>query len=57
MGDQPIRSEEDLRFYVDWIDELIGRVESRGRFATEERKQEVVELFRKAQEVYRQRLK
>ncbi|MCP5110603.1 MAG: CehA/McbA family metallohydrolase, partial [bacterium] len=57
MGDQPIRSEEDLRFYVDWIDELIGRVESRGRFATEERKQEVVELFRKAQGVYRQRLK
>ena len=49
LGGRPIRSAEDLKFYIDWIDQLIARVESRGRFATPERKREVTDLFRRAQ--------
>jgi TolB protein len=52
LGDRPIRSPEDARFYVDWIDQLIDRVEKRGRFATPEKKQEVVDLFRRARQVF-----
>jgi TolB protein len=52
LGEQPIRSREDARFYADWIEQLIERVERRGKFATPERKQEVVNLFRQARQVY-----
>lgn len=55
LGDQPIGSRADLRRYREWIEQLIARVEQRGRFATVERKQEVVELFRRALDIYRQR--
>ena len=55
LDDQPIASREDLRFYIDWIEKLIARVKTRGRFASEERRQEVVDLFGKALEEYRRR--
>jgi hypothetical protein len=55
LDEQPIASREDLRFYIDWIEKLIERVKTRGRFATEARRQEVVALFTKALEEYRRR--
>ena len=53
FGDERIAHEEDARFWIEWIDKLIAQVNQRGRFATPERKREVVELFQRAQEVYR----
>jgi hypothetical protein len=53
FGDERNASAEDARFWVDWIDRLIAQVNQRGRFASPERKREVVELFQRAQEVYR----
>jgi hypothetical protein len=52
---QPIATSKDLRFYIDWIEKLIERVKTRGRFASQERRQEVVDLFTKALEEYRRR--
>ena len=43
-----MRVTEDLRFYREWISRLIARTETRGRFATPTRKEEVLALFRKA---------
>ncbi len=48
-----VRKAEDARFFVAWIDKLIERAESRGRFADDEQRRETVDLFRKAQEYYR----
>ena len=55
FGDRPAIVAEDVRFYIDWIERLIARIDQRGRFATAERKQEVLDLFRRALEVYRER--
>lgn len=52
LGRDPIASPRDAEFWVDWIEKLIALVEERGRFANEAKKQEVVNLFRKAQEIY-----
>jgi hypothetical protein len=52
IGDEPIQSVEDSRYFVEWIDQLRKRVEERGRFSTPERKQEVDDLFRRAREIY-----
>jgi hypothetical protein len=54
-GGKPVALAEDARFWASWIDQLIQRVESRGRFSNEERKREVIDLFRKAREVYARR--
>jgi hypothetical protein len=54
VGDRKIARRADAAFYADWIERLIGRVEQRGRFATPERKQEVIDLFRRAQAIYRE---
>jgi hypothetical protein len=48
VGKRPMRVTEDLRFYREWISRLIARTETRGRFATPARKEEVLALFRKA---------
>ena len=53
FGDERIAYKVDVRFWIDWIDKLIAQVNQRGRFATPERKREVVELFQRGQEVYR----
>jgi hypothetical protein len=52
VGDKALTSREDARFWVDWIDKLIARTDQRGRFSTPERKHEVIDLFRRAREVY-----
>jgi hypothetical protein len=54
FGDQPIAFRGDVRFYIDWIERLIARVKERGRFATSERRAEVVALFERALGKYRQ---
>jgi hypothetical protein len=53
FGDQPITSADDARFYAEWVQRLIDRVEKTGRFAAPERKQEVIQLFQRALDVYR----
>lgn len=53
VGRQPIRMAEDVKFYRDWIERLIERTETRGRFKTPENKAEVLALFRKALAFYR----
>ena len=55
LGEQPIRSATDAAFWVDWIDRLIARVNERNQFGKPEHKREVVDLFRRAQEIYRGR--
>lgn len=48
VGGRPVRVAEDITFYRDWVERLIARTETRGRFASPERKAEVVALFKKA---------
>ena len=43
---------EDGQFFVTWVDQLISRVQDKGRFASEEQRQEVVALFKKARAYY-----
>lgn len=57
FGDERVASGEDARFWIAWIDKLIALVNQRGQFSTPERRQEVVDLFRRGQEVYRGLLK
>ncbi len=48
VGGRPVRVPEDVRFYREWVEKLIARTEKSGRFASPERKAEVLALFRKA---------
>ena len=52
LNNQPIRSPQDARFWITWIDELIEDVKQHGSFATDQRRDSVIELFRKAQAVW-----
>ena len=56
IGGEPVRVAEDLRFYIGWVDQLIARVRERGRFATDARRREVIELFARARQVYQEAL-
>jgi hypothetical protein len=47
-------SRDDARFWIAWIERLAMMVEKRGRFSTEAKRQEVLDLFQKAIGVYRQ---
>lgn len=53
FGEQRVVFPEDARFYDEWIGKLIAQVRSKGRFATPAHREEVVALFRRAQEIYR----
>ena len=55
VGGRERRNPEAARFFVGWIDRLIERVERSDRFANEEQRREVVELFRRAQMEYHER--
>jgi hypothetical protein len=55
VGGEPIAVREDLRYFVHWIEQLIVKVRSQGKFATPERRDTVVKLFGEALEVYRRR--
>ncbi len=52
VGTEPVAFAADARFWIDWIDKLIESLKGR-RFATPEHRQEVIDLFRRAQEIYR----
>jgi TolB protein len=52
FGDQPVANPADLRFYREWIDGLIAKVEQTGKFTSPDRRQEVIELFQRARERY-----
>jgi TolB protein len=57
FGDERLVSGEDAHFWIAWIDKLIALVNQRGQFSTPERRREVLDLFRRGQEVYRGLLK
>jgi hypothetical protein len=52
LGEQKIGSREDAKFYAEWIDKLIERIRQRGRFSSDERREEVIRLCRRAQQIY-----
>lgn len=52
FGDQRVVFPEDAKFYDEWIGKLITQVKDRGRFATPAHRDEVIALFRKAQDIY-----
>ena len=54
LGDQGIRSRKDAEFFVDWIDKLIVEVGQKGTFLKPSHRNEVVQLFRKGQDFYKQ---
>jgi TolB protein len=54
FGDQRVVFAEDAKFYDEWIGKLIAQVKDRGRFATPEHRDEVIALFRRAQDIYRE---
>lgn len=55
VGDTAIAKPEDVQFWLDWIDKLIDRTRTRARFSQEQRKQEVLNLFREARKVFEKR--
>jgi len=52
IGERPVRAADDVRFYREWVERLIARTEKTGRFASPERKAEVLALFRKGLAFY-----
>ncbi|MCC6589140.1 MAG: CehA/McbA family metallohydrolase [Bryobacterales bacterium] len=55
VGDTAIANLDDVQFWLDWIDKLIDRTRSRARFSQEQRRQEVLNLFREARKTFEQR--
>jgi hypothetical protein len=53
FGDQRVVFTEDARFYDEWIGKLIAQVNEKGRFTNPAHREEVIALFRRAQELYR----
>ena len=53
IDSKKIWSAADARYFEDWIERLMQDVRTRGVFHEESRRQEVIELFRRAQQVYR----
>jgi len=55
LGGQEISSLTDALYFVDWIDDLIRKVEQYGVFHQLDHKYETIRLFRKAQNIYAQK--
>ncbi|MFN7919511.1 MAG: CehA/McbA family metallohydrolase [Bryobacteraceae bacterium] len=53
VAGKPVRMADDIRFYREWMERLIARTRNSPRFATPERRAEVVTLFEKALAWYR----
>lgn len=51
---RPVAVAEDAGIVIEWIDRLIQDVRSSPRFSSEERRQEVIELFKKGRLYYEQ---
>jgi formylglycine-generating enzyme required for sulfatase activity len=54
LDNQPIRSREDARYFVEWIDKHIALLDSASHFDTPEHRERTFALYRKGQEVYRE---
>ena len=52
LGEQEISSPADALYFVNWIDDLIRKVEQHGVFSKLDHKYEIIQLFRKAQDIY-----
>jgi len=57
VGDQPVRSAEDARFFLQWIARLRTMIEERGRFSQPQQRAEVLALLNKAEAVYQNMLR
>jgi hypothetical protein len=55
LGGKPIDSQNDAKFFVSWISDLIEKIERGGTFSSLQHKYEVIDLFRKAQQKYEQK--
>jgi hypothetical protein len=51
-GGKPASSPEDARYFLKWIDTVLGLLEKLDRFDTPSQKQEVMAVWRKARDVY-----
>jgi hypothetical protein len=52
VGDSTVYSAADRDYMLRWIDALIQKVEKDPRFASQERRDEVIETFRRARAIY-----
>jgi hypothetical protein len=52
VGDEPIASATDAKFFIAWIEKLWQLVDARGRWSAPSHRQYVRGLFRRAQDVY-----
>ncbi len=52
VGGEKIGNREDAEFFVQWIDKLIAMASTRGKYASEAQKEEVIALFRKGRAYY-----
>ena len=57
VDEKPIRSADDAEYFVAWIDDLIRVVRVRNRYASKADRDQVIKLFRRAQEQFRARAK
>lgn len=55
ISGQPIRHRDDAAYFVTWIDKLLNIVATRNRYPTPEDRERVETLFRKAQDLFRER--
>lgn len=53
VDNQPIKSVEDAKYFVEWIDHLLRVVAARNRFSSPEDRQQVETRFIKAQDAFR----
>ena len=53
VAGRKVASREDARFFVEQIDALIAKMDSRGHFAEPAQRDAIVHRFREAQEIYR----
>lgn len=53
LGNEKISSKKDAEFFVDWIERLIVNLQNQGTFSDPAHKEEIIQLFRKGQQVYR----
>jgi TolB protein len=53
IAGQPVASQQDAEYFVDWIDQMLRVVDARNRFASIENRRQVESLFRKAREEFR----
>ena len=56
-ADRPIHFREDAEYFIEKIDVLLDKVDRNGLYEDAAQKQEVEELFRKGQDVYRKIVK